>query len=250
MFREFLNRTFTVIFVLSAACVAISAQSVSLPAGLENAAESVVTIMLASDGESHAVGSGLIVRSDGHIMTPYSLVRGSREIQIRLRNGETYDKAEIVSSDERRNIAILKINAIGLRIIPNGITEETQVGSRIFFFANPAGQLVSQSDLVLTSVQMADNIQGAGKGYRLLQIDSSMAGNTAGALLLDERGYTLGMVTTTPGIKGQIAVPLSSVVGLIRSVPATQPIVTTPSNYSNPSQTPFPIPQEIGRAHV
>src|SRR6185369_15166619 len=105
--------------------------------------------LLASDGQAHAVGSGLIVRGDGFIMTPYSMVRGSREIQVRLRNGETYDKAEIVSSDERRNVAILHINATGLRVIPNGTVEEAQVGSRIFLLANPSGQAFTKSDLSL-----------------------------------------------------------------------------------------------------
>ena len=243
MFAKLLNKSVFSLFVFSFGCITATAQYVYSPAGLENASESVVTIMLASDGESHAVGSGLIVRSDGHIMTPFSLVRGAREIQVRLRNGETYDKAEIVSTDERRNISILKINAAGLRIIPNGTAEETQVGSRVFLFANPDGKFVSKNDLSLTSVQMADNIQGAGKGYRLLQIDSTVTGNTAGALLLDERGYSLGMVTTTPGMKGQIAVPLSSVVGLIRSVSTNAVAAAAPVSNPAVSQTPVPIPQ-------
>ncbi len=245
MFAKILNKIVFSVFVATFAYATASAQNISSPAGLENASESVVTILLASDGDAHAVGSGLIVRADGYILTPYSLVKGAREIQVRFRNGETFDKAEIVSTDERRNIAILRINAAGLRIIPNGTTEETQVGSRVFLFANPDGQFISKNDLMLASVQMADNVDGAGKGYRVLQINNLVAGNTAGALLLDERGYSLGMVTTTPSVKGQIAVPLSSVIGLIRSVPANQSSSTAPTNYSstNTTQTPYPIPQ-------
>ena len=243
MFTKFRNGSFVLIYALSMACITASAQYVYSPAGLESAAESVVTILLASDGDAHAVGSGLVVRADGYVMTPYSLVRGAREIQVRFRNGETFDKAEIVSTDERRNIAILKINAAGLRIIPNGTVEEMQVGSRVLLFANPDGQFVSKNDLMLSSVQMADNVDGAGKGYRVLQISNVVAGNTSGALLLDERGYSLGMITTTPGVKGQIAVPLSSVVGLIRSVQANSVLAAAPTNNAAPSQTPYPIPQ-------
>ena len=77
----------------------------------------------------------------------------------------------------------------------------------------------------------------------MLQIDAAVTGNTAGALLLDERGYSLGMVTTTPGMKGQIAVPLSSVVGLIRSVQANAVLAPAPANNPTASQTPYPIPQ-------
>ncbi len=243
MIAKLLNRVVLSVFVVSFTCVTASAQYAYSPAGLENASESVVTILLASDGDAHAVGSGLVVRADGYVMTPHSLVKGAREIKVRFRNGETYDKAEIVTTDERRNIALLKINAAGLRIIPNGTTEETQVGSRVFLFANPDGQFVSKNDLTLSSVQMADMVQGAGKGYRILQIDNAVTGNTTGALLLDERGYSLGMITTTPGIKGQIAVPLSSVVGIIRSVQSNSVVNATPASNPAPSQKPLPIPQ-------
>lgn len=212
------------------------------------AADSVVTIFLAADGQSHAVGSGMVVRSDGYVLVPLSIVRGAREIQIRLRNGETYDKAEIVTTDERRNVALLRVNASGLRVIPFGTTEEAQVGSRVFVVSNPAGKSLVKNTSTLNSVQMADTIAGAGKGYRVLQFGPVDGASNAGGLVLDELGRSLGIITTTPDVKGQeIAVPMSSVVGLIRSVSNNgQPVVSTVSGTgypAAPSQTPYPIPQ-------
>lgn len=212
--------------------------------------DSVVTILLAADGQANAVGSGLVVRSDGYVLTPYSLVRGAHEIQVRLRNGEIYDKAEIVTTDERRNIAILRIKAVGLRVIPNGTVEESQVGSRVLVLTNPAGQAVVKNIGTLKSVLMANDVPGAGSGYRILQIDAFTGVNAAGGLLLDEVGRSLGIITTTPEVKGQnIAVPLSSAVGLIRSAPMTNPVIVTAvtgvsTGYpATPTQTPYPIPQ-------
>lgn len=214
----------------------------------ENAADSVVTIFLASDGASHAVGSGLVVRSDGYILTAYHLVKDAREIQVRLRNGETFDKAEIVATDERRNIAILKIAAANLSISPNGTTEETQVGSRVYVVANPSGQTWIAKDGLLSAVQLADNIAGAGQGYRVLQFNTVTKENPCGGLLLDERGKTLGIITTTPSVKGQnIAVPLTSILGFIRaSTSNTQYPSSSSSTYTPPtlSPTPVPIPQD------
>jgi S1-C subfamily serine protease len=209
--------------------------------------DSVVTVLLAADGQAQAVGTGLIVRSDGYIMVPQSLVRGAREIQIRLNNGEMYDKAEVVTSDDRRNVAILRINASGLSYIPNGASEETQVGSPIVVLTSPSGKLFIKNGLKLNSVQMADSVEGAGKGYRVMHFDEVDGANFTGGLVLDARGRTLGMVTTTPDVKGQnIAVPLSSLVGMIRSVPnfgAVPTAYTGSSTYPAPSQTPVPIPQ-------
>src|SRR3954447_220403 len=117
------------LFVSLLFAIHVPAQYMSSPA--QDHLDSVVTILLASDGQARAVGSGVIVRTDGYVMTLYSLVRDAREIQVRLPNGEIYDKAEIVSSDERRNIAMLRINATDLNVMPYGTSEEAQVGSVI-----------------------------------------------------------------------------------------------------------------------
>ena len=240
-------RMFLSIITLFAAAISFTgrgfAQYSVTPQAVDSSLDAVVTVLLASDGQSNAVGSGLVVRSDGYILVPYSLVRDAREVQIRLRNGEIYDKAETVTTDERRNIAIVHINAVGLHVIPNGTPEETQVGSRIYVVTNADGQPLVRSDLSLDSVQMADNIAGAGKGYRVLQFNGQIDGISAGGLLLDGSCRSLGIITTTPDIKGQnIAVPLSSFVGLVRSL-QSQATLTTGSNQASPAQTPYPIPQ-------
>lgn len=238
-FKLFLLINFACCFgVFSQASIQFSGGSFAA----ESAVDSVVTILLAGDGQANAVGSGLVVRSDGYILTAYHLVKGAREIQIRLRGGEIFDKAEIVSTDERRNVALLHINATGLRYIPNGTIEEGQVDARIFVVANPNGQALISRDKLLNSVQLADTIAGAGRGFRVLQFDSME--NAAGALVMDENGRSLGIVTTNPEIRNQnIAVPLSSVLGLIRSI---NPSVNS-SIYSSPApapqNTPYPIPQ-------
>lgn len=248
----FMNRHFRVHFLTFGLIAAVFVgqgfgQSTSTPISADAAYDSVVTILLASDGESRAVGSGVIVRSDGYVMTTLGMVRDAAEVQVRLRNGETFDNATIVSRDERRNVAILKINAANLRVMPFGSAEESQVGSRVFLFANPDGRSVSTNNVMLSSVMMADAIAGAGKGYRVLELDASLTGNTAGGLLIDARGQAIGMMTTQPGMQKQIAVPMSSLVGLVRSIQtgvvSTGAYGVATATAPAPSQTPVPIPQ-------
>ncbi|MFZ1701529.1 MAG: trypsin-like peptidase domain-containing protein [Pyrinomonadaceae bacterium] len=237
--------TLLLVTVLVGSAQTFTAQTID-PLVSETALNSVVTILLAGDGQENAVGSGLIVRSDGYVLAPYNLVRGAREIRVRLRNGETYDKAEIVSTDERRNLTILHINAAGLSFIPNGTNEESQVGSKIIVIANPNGLTSVKDDLMLNSVQMADMIPGAGKGYRLLQFSSIADANASGGLVLDTMGRSLGIVTTTADVGGQnIAVPLTSVLGMIRSAPNRNTAETAISAAfpATTAQKPFPIPQ-------
>ncbi|HRH42769.1 MAG TPA: trypsin-like peptidase domain-containing protein [Pyrinomonadaceae bacterium] len=238
-----LQKSVKTLFILAFVLVSFGKMSAQNPYSVEAAVDSVVTILLASEGTSSAVGSGLIVRTDGLILTPLSLVRGAREIQVRLRNGEIFDKAEIVLTDERRNVALLRISAAGLRVIPNGTVEETTVGSRIFVITNPAGDAFIKNTL-LNSVQLADNIQGAGNGYRVLQFKGLESDKRIGGLVMDESGHSLGIINTSDKTIGQdTAVPLSSVLGLIRSASSTM----APSSYAtsspSPLNTPYPIPQ-------
>ncbi len=207
--------------------------------------DSVVTIALGNETDEHAVGSGLVVRSDGYVVTAYSLVTGSKDIRVKLRNGETYDHAQLVAVDERRNIAVLHVPAVNLRPIPPGAIEESQVGSHVTVLANPTGKALARSESTLSSVQMADNIAGAGKGYRVLEIDAAGVTASTGGLLLDGVGRSLGVITTTPETKGHnIAVPLTSILGLIRSASLGAPAaISSVASVPAPANTPLPIPQ-------
>jgi len=240
------KRSGVVLSIFVAAFAGVAGVRAQVPSVQNDAVlESVVTIALGNETDEHAVGSGLVVRSDGYIVTANSLVSGSKDIRVRLKNGEMYDHAQIVAADERRNIAVLHIAAINLRPIPSGTSEESQVGSHVSVLANPTGKAIANTASTLNSVQMADNIPGAGKGYRLLEIDPAGGTATTGGLLLDEVGRSLGVVTTTPETKGHnIAVPLTSILGLIRSASLSSPAtVTTVASISAPENTPMPIPQ-------
>ena len=229
--------TFALIICVS--CFPLFAQTANNFAA--DAADSVVTILLGDNGQANPVGSGLVVRPDGYVLTAYHLIKGAREIQIRFRNGEIYDHAVIISTDERRNVALLHINALGLRSIPGETIEESQVGAQIIVVANPAGHTLTTGDKILNSVQLADGISGAGRGFRVLQFD--WVENAAGGLLLDENWHSLGIVTTNPDLKNQsVAVPLSSILGLIRSASYSNSSVYFSSSPS-PQNTPYPIPQ-------
>lgn len=235
-----LQKSVKVLFFITLISVSAFAQT---PANVESAVDSVVTILLANEGTANAVGSGVIVRADGFILTAHHLVKGAREIQVRLRNGEIFDKAEIVGVDERRNVALLRINAAGLRMMPSGTIEESQVGARIFIITNPTGE-TQITNSILNSVQLADSIQGAGNGYRVLQFAGRNQVKSVGGLVLDESGRTLGIINTGERVIGQeTAVPQSSLIGLIRSAASAN--ITTNYSQSSPPilNAPYPIPQ-------
>lgn len=203
--------------------------------------DAIVTILIEDDGQARAVGSGLIVRGDGLILTAYHLVKGARTLQVRLRNGETFDKAELIASDERRNVAVLHISATGLYSMSGAALEEAWVGAPVSVVSNVTDETGDAPSGILSSVSLADEIPGAGKGYRVLKFNAPLSANSIGGELIDEKGRTLGLVTALPQAQSQsYAVPLSSIIGLVRSVGVQS---TFASPISNASNAPFPIPQ-------
>jgi S1-C subfamily serine protease len=203
--------------------------------------DAVVTVLLEADGQAQPVGSGLVVRGDGLVLTAYHLVKGAGAIQIKLRNGETFDRAELVASDERRNIALLRIPATGLYTLPGAGLEESSVGSSVAVVSNLTSGTENVPAGILSSVSLADEIRGAGGGYRVLKFTAPVAPNSVGGVLVDEKGRALGLLTALPQAESQnYAVPLSSVLGLVRAV-GVQLAPAMPR--ATVSTAPYPIPQ-------
>ena len=218
------------------------------PLGGSQVFDSLVTILQDAEGQPREIGSGVILRSDGLILTAYHLVKDARRVQVKLRNGEIFDAAEPVAYDQRRNIALLRISATGLPPLPAVTSEEGAVGSRVFVVSGGAGEAANASAGILSSVSLADEIRGAGQGFRVLRFTAPTSSHSTGALLVDERGRALGMVTALPQAENQsYAVPLSSVIGLARSVNGNTWVIPTIGTLTlSPalaSATPVPIPQ-------
>jgi len=209
--------------------------------------DSIVTVLVAANGEERAVGSGIVVRGDGLLLTAYHIVRDARGVKIRLHNGETYDAPEVVAFDQRRNIALLRIAAAGLQALPMRGVEEGLVGSRVFVVSS--NEKESPAAGLLSSLSLADEIAGAGSGYRVLKFTAPASANIAGSLLVDERGRGVGLLAAFPQSESQnYAVPFASILGMTRAAggstqplgPALSALVLAPAATA---PTPIPIPQ-------
>lgn len=187
-------------------------------------APAVATILVKTDaGRFEVAGSGVFVRNDGVLLTAYSIVQGAREIQVRMADGEMYDKAELVASDERRNIAILRIYATSTPFTLVAMTDESDIGTETHAVYNAGGRTVDEVVGPLSSISLADEIPGAGTGFRILKFTNRATADATGGILLDHYGRAIGLIAPQPAAQSRnYAVPLSNVWGLIRSVPSTQ----------------------------
>jgi len=88
--------------------------------------------------ESHSLGSGFVLSEDGYIMTNHHVIKDADEIIVRF-SDRTELEAKVLGSDERSDIALLKVEATGLTAVKQGDSTELQVGEWVLAIGSPFG---------------------------------------------------------------------------------------------------------------
>ena len=203
----------------------ITAPALSGDQVVERVSPSAVSILVGKgDGQVAGVASGVIIRSDGMILTANHVVKGMREVQVRLKSGEIYDQVELMASDERRDVAALRISATGLPVLPFGNSASAASGAVVFVVSNAVGLPWTASSGILSATRMADDVPGAGSGYRILQFTAPLSPGSSGGVLVDAEARILGIVVGSLSVGQNInfAVPIESVAGLANASGGTR----------------------------
>jgi hypothetical protein len=184
---------------------------------VERVSPAAVSILVGKgDGQVAGVASGVIIRSDGVILTANHVVKGMREVQVRLKSGEIYDQLELIASDERRDVAAVRIAATGLPVLPMGNSANAASGATVFVVSNAVGLPWTAFSGILSATRMADDVPGAGSGYRILQFTAPLAPGSSGGVLVDAEARVLGIVvgSLSVGQNVNFAVPIDTIAGL------------------------------------
>lgn len=179
-------------------------------------AATVVILSGEGAGRLNSIATGVIVSQDGAILTALHAVKGAAEVQVRTSSGDVYDHVDLLGSDERRDVAALKISAGGLPALAPGSTVNLAQGDAVYAITNASGLTWSATQGILSSIRPADEIPGAGSGFRLLQFTAPVAPGASGGALVDRNGALIGIITSGKG-PNAFAVPIDNVIGLPES---------------------------------
>lgn len=105
----------------------------------EKAAPSVVVITSVDTSGQASQGSGVVLRSDGVIATNLHVIENAVSARIQLANGDVYDDVFVLDTDERRDIAILKVKAINLPALAVADSDNVKIGATIYVIGAPRG---------------------------------------------------------------------------------------------------------------
>jgi serine protease Do len=89
--------------------------------------------------EPTAEGTGIIMSSNGYIITNEHVIDGAQKISIVLSSGKTYNNVQTVGVDVQTDLAVLKINATGLPCASFGDSSQLKVGQSVIAIGNPGG---------------------------------------------------------------------------------------------------------------
>lgn len=193
-----------------------SARRYTVPALVAAMAPAVVFIgNVDASGKVVSIGSGFVVDANGLIVTNYHVIEGAEAAQVKMKDGEIYDRVEVVDFDTRRDLAVLKIRAFKpLPTVKLGDSGRIEIGEDVVAIGNPHGLEHTVSAGVISAIRQAE-------GYRLLQISVPISPGSSGGPLFNMNGEVVGI--TSSGIVGEGAQNLNFAV----PVDYVRPLLTT-----------------------
>ncbi len=169
---------------------------------------------------AEGAGSGVILSQDGYIVTNNHVIEGASSIKVTLRDGTSYP-AVLVGTDAQGDIAVIKIDASGLKAAEIGDSDALQVGDTAVAVGNPLGQLGGTvTDGIISALDREIDIDG--KTMTLLQTNAAINPGNSGGGLFNDRGELIGVVvakSSGSGIEGLgFAIPINTAVELIDDI--------------------------------
>jgi Do/DeqQ family serine protease len=157
------------------------------------------------------LGSGVIIRPDGHILTNHHVIARADRIRVDLADGRSFP-AKLVGADEASDLAVLKVEADALPTLAFGDSDRVKVGDVVLAFGNPLG--VGQT-VTMGIVSAKGRATGTGDGsYEdFLQTDAPINQGNSGGALVNLQGELVG-------INAQILSPSGGSIGLGFAIPS------------------------------
>lgn len=163
----------------------------------------------------HGLGSGFVINADGHILTNNHVVDGATDIRVKFSDGRELP-ARVVGRDDKTDLALLKVDATGLPVIPIGDSAKLQVGEPVMAVGNPFGL---EQTVTTGIVSATGRVIGEGPYDDFIQTDASINPGNSGGPLINARGEAIGVNTAiVSGSGGSVGIGFAIPTNLAKPV--------------------------------
>ena len=173
--------------------------------------------------ESTGSGSGVIVRSDGYILTNNHVVEDSDQVNVELEDGRIVP-AEIIGLDPQTDLAVLKVNVTGLKPAKFGSSDDIRVGDWVLAIGSPFNLDQTVTAGIISGKNRVQGIINGGDGFEdFLQTDAAINPGNSGGALVNLRGELVGINTAILSRSGAsagigFAIPVSMAKPVLESI--------------------------------
>jgi putative serine protease PepD len=152
---------------------------------------SVVTVLVDS-GQASSLGSGVVISSDGLVLTNNHVIEADGTVSVRLSDGRTVP-AEVVAKDATHDLALVQAAGLsGLTPVTFGIDDSIAVGDTVLAFGAPLGLANTVTSGIVSALDREVNT-GTEKLTGLLQTDAAINQGNSGGALVDTSGHVVGI---------------------------------------------------------
>lgn len=191
--------------------------------GVSNRAQTYSIISGQTDVIEQATGSGVMITTQGHVVTNYHVIEGANDVQV-LSNGQ-YLQAEIVGYDELTDLAVLRVTEdVNLPAVKMGDISQVRVGDWAIVIGNPLGKQFA--DTVTIGVVSALNRELEGTSIvKMMQTDAAINSGNSGGGLFNTKGELIGIPSLKYSSNG--VRDAASIEGIAMAIPVdvVKPIV-------------------------
>jgi serine protease Do len=158
-----------------------------------------------------ALGSGVIVSADGYILTNHHVIDGAEQISVDLSDRRSFE-AKLIGSDAPSDLALLKIDATGLPVLPLGDSDQVRVGDLCLAVGYPLGIGETVTAGIISARGRATGLSD-GSFEDFLQTDAPINQGNSGGALINTEGELIG-------INSQIVSPSGGNIGIGFAIPS------------------------------
>ncbi|MEG6586575.1 S1C family serine protease [Dendrosporobacter sp. 1207_IL3150] len=166
-------------------------------------------------------GSGVIIDSNGYIVTNYHVVENAQEIVVSLSDGRTIT-GKVLGSDPATDLAVIKVDATGMPTAVLGDSDSILVGEPAIAIGNPLGLEFKGSVTAGVISALNRSIEIGERKFKLIQTDAAINPGNSGGALVNADGIVIGINSakiSIPGVEGiGFSIPINSARPIIQSI--------------------------------
>jgi S1-C subfamily serine protease len=176
-----------------------------------------------SSGGGIATGSGIVIDSEGHVLTNNHVVEGATKIEVKLGSSNASHTAEVVGTDPASDIALLKVEAPADQLHPLalGDSSKVRVGDPVVAIGNPFGLDRTVTSGIVSALQRQIQAPNGFSISHVIQTDAAINPGNSGGPLIDAGGNVIGInsqIETGGGGNGNVGIGFAIPINTAREV--------------------------------